>query len=240
MSLILFFNSGIIQQYLLITSGFNMCLAFSTSAQCSNNLFARVWRRIASTPLRLFSFGVIIHLLIGSAILVYADASGVPINTNILMSGFVYGVLALPVLGFLMTWLPKKYALSPVHYGRYNSVYLIFMIALIMIEYGSLFSQSWAEVGVWLLLPGWLIALQGLRHLHLWISASVEIFSGTLLILLFLNAALLVFNAFGHSVDLSMLTIMPLLSMLLFWPMIWVVTVLFVIKTAYSNRVISI
>lgn len=217
-----------------------MCLAIAANTQRSNTLFARIWRRVALTPLRLFSFGAIVHLLIGAGILIYSSITDAQINTHALLSGFAYAVLALPVFGFLMTWLPRNFSLSPVHYGRYNSVYLITMISLLMIEFGAIFSHRWVEFGMLLLIPGWLIALQGLWNLHAWMRSSVEIFSRTLLMLLFLNCTMLVFSLLGYSVDLPMLKLLALLSVLLIWPVVLIVTAFLVIKAPDSGRIISI
>jgi hypothetical protein len=217
-----------------------MCLAIAPNTQCSHNLFARVWRRVAATPLRLFSFGAIVHLLVGTTILIYSHITDTQINTNVLLSGFSYGVLALPVFGFLMTWLPRACSLSPVHYGRYNSVYLLIMISLIIIEYGSIYSHRWSDLGILLLIPGWLIAMQGLWNLHIWMSSSVKDFSRVLLMLLFLNYAILIFSILAQSIDFSMPAIMPLLSIFLIWPIVLLITVFLVIKAPYSGRKITI
>ena len=85
-----------------------MCLAIAPNTQRSNSLFARTWRQISSTPLRLFSFAAILHLLIGAGILTYSYVSGIHINTSYLLFGLAYAVIALLIFGFLMTWLPKN------------------------------------------------------------------------------------------------------------------------------------
>lgn len=216
-----------------------MCLAIGSSHQCSNDPLSKAWRRVSLTPLRLFLFGVLLHLLIGIGIQLYSSYTSIRINTNDLLFGFTYGLLALTVFGYLMTWLPIKYSLSPVHYGRYNIVYLLIMASLIMIEYGSLFGQLWVELGMWLLIPAWLIALQGLWNMHVWISSDMEIVSMTLLILLFFNGGVLVISALGMSVRLLMPDTMSLLSMLLIWPLIVLVSTFLIIKAPHSGRVIA-
>lgn len=217
-----------------------MCLAIAPGTQCSNNLFTRIWRRVARTPLRLFSFAAIVHLLAGASILVYSNRTGVNVNVNTLLTGFSHGVLALPVFGFLMTWIPGRYSLSPVHYGRYNSVYLVFMISLLFIEYGSIFSDHFSEAGVLLLISGWLIALQGLWNMHSWMNTNVFTFSRALIMLLILNGGILIISAVGQGVDLPVAEIMSLSSLLLVWPAILVITAFLVIKAPGSGRKISI
>jgi hypothetical protein len=217
-----------------------MCLAIAPNTQCSNGLFAKVWRRISLTPLRLFSFAAIFHLLAGSGILIYSDVSGVPVNKDALLSGFTYGVLALPVFGFLMTWWPKIHSLSPVHYGRYSSVYLFMMVSLIMLEAGSIFSIHLVELGMLLLIPGWMIALQGLWDLHGWIKSSAQHFSRALLMLLFLNAAILVYSVTEQYVDLPVPAIISYFLILFIWPIIFIVMAFYVIKTSSTGRIISL
>ncbi len=217
-----------------------MCLAIAPNSQCSNSLFARVWRRLSSTPLRLFSFAAIFHLLIGAGILIYSHVSGAQINTFVLLFGLAYGVLALLVFGFLMTWLPRNYALSPVHYGRYSSVYLLMMISLLMLEMGSVSSFHWVQPGMWLLVPAWLLALQGLWQLHVWMKSNAEHFTRVLFILFLLNGALLVFAVPGYSIGLPMLELAPYLSIFVVWPITLLVIGFFVIKTPVSGRIVSV
>lgn len=52
-----------------------------------------------------------------------------------------------PVLGYLLTWLPKKYSLTPIHYGQYNVIYLFVMIGLGALEVGIFFSNNWVLAG---------------------------------------------------------------------------------------------
>lgn len=217
-----------------------MCLAIAANTQCSNSLFARAWRRMSSTPLRLFSFAALFHLLIGVGILTYSHVSATQINTFVLLFGLAFGVLALLIFGFLMTWLPRNFALSPVHYGRYSSVYLLMMISLLMLEMGSVSSLHWVQPAMWLLVPAWLLALQGLWQLHVWIKSGVEHITRVLFMLFLVNAALLVFGALGYSFDLPMLEMGPYLSIFVVWPITLLVTVFFVIKTPVSGRIVSV
>ena len=150
-----------------------MCLAIASNRQCSNSLFARTWRRISSTPLRLFLFGAGFHFALSTVLAVYSDITKVSLNVNALIIAFVYGIMALTAFGYLMTWLPKKYALSPVHYGRYNIVYLMMFVALLMLETGALISNELIIAGMVLLVMAWYIAIQsmqictaGYRHSH--------------------------------------------------------------------------
>jgi len=214
-----------------------MCLAISSGSKCSNGLFSRIWRPVATTPLRLFSFATIFHLLVGGGILLYGDIGSQP-NTDVLLSGFVYGVLPLPILGFLITWIPENYALLPAHYARYNGIYLLVMISLVMLEIGAVSSGHWTVTGLLPLVAAWLLALQYLQNISNWIKPAASLFSRTLLMLFQLNCAILVLNIVGLIGDITFVKVLPYLSMLLVLPIILIVTVLFVIKTSGQGKVV--
>lgn len=217
-----------------------MCLAIAPSSQSSNGLFARSWRHIAATPLKLLSFGAIIHLLIGAGIMIHSSHTGSQININPLMTGFTYGVVPLFVFGFLLTWLPRKYSLSPVHYGRYNIVYLFSMAALILLELASMFNDHWALAGILLLIPGWIITLQSLHDMHSWIKSNVQIFSRLLLILLLLNLAILLIRILEQNTTILVFDGTLLISMSIIWPLVLVLAALLVVKAPAKNRIISV
>lgn len=164
-----------------------MCLAIAPNNQKSDGPLAKLWRRISSTPLKLFSFGAAAHLVFSAGIISYVIAEDAPLNTNALLFAFSYGILAFIIFGYLMTFFPKKYALSPIHYGRYNSSYLFMMISLLMIETGALLSSGLVTTGMILMLPAWIIALQGIRNMLGWISNESQ---KTCRIILFLLSAL--------------------------------------------------
>ena len=161
-----------------------MCLAIAPNRQCNNGLFARTWRQISSTPLRLFSFGAGLHLALIAGLVAYSVVMDAQLDVNALINAFLYGIVALVVYGCLMTWLPKKYALSPVHHGRYNSVYLLMFIALLTLETGALISDELVTAGLILLVPGWIIAFQGMQDIHSWIQSQAQTVSRVILILL--------------------------------------------------------
>jgi hypothetical protein len=161
-----------------------MCLAIAPNSQCSNGLFARTWRQISSTPLRLFSFGAGLHLALNTGLVAYSVVIDVQLNVNAIINAFLYGIVALLVYGCLMTWIPKKYALSPVHHGRYNSVYLLMFIALLTLETGALISDELVTAGIVLLIPGWIIAFQGIQNIHSWIQTQAQTVSRAILFLL--------------------------------------------------------
>ncbi len=216
-----------------------MCLAIAPNSQTSNSLFARSWRHIASTPIKLLSFGAIIHLLIVTGIMIYSSNTGTNIDINPLITAFTYGVVPLFIFGFLLTWLPRKYSLAPVHYVRYNSVYLFGMAALISLELGSIFNNHWVLTGMLLLIPGWIIALQGLSDMHSWIRSNVQIFSKLLLILLLLNLAILVIRTLQQNAGVLVFDGIAFISISLIWPLILVLSILLVIKAPAQGRTIS-
>jgi len=223
-----------------------MCLAIAPNTQRSNHLPARLWRKLAASPFRLYAFGAVLHGLIGLAILITATVTSLTVNSHALMSGFVYGVLALLVFGFLMSWIPGKYSLSPVHYGRYNSAYLFIMVSLFLLEASSVNHSSairayqLSEAGILLLIPGWLIVLQGLWDLHSWLRSNIALFSRALLLMLVVNATLLCLTGLDRMIPFPVSEIMPFISILLIWPIILAATLLLVIFAPKSGRKISL
>ena len=213
-----------------------MCLAIAPNSQRSNSLVARSWRHIASTPLKLLSFAAVVHLLIGTAIIIYGSETGTDIDLKPLLSGFTYGVVPLVVFGFLLTWLPRKHSLSPAHHGRYNSVYLFMMTALFLLEFASISGisrsgESWALAGMLLLTPGWIIALQGLWDMHGWIRSKLQIFSQLLLTLLLINLVLLIITAL-------VIDVTTLIPVLITWPLIFFFSAVLIEKAPAKSRII--
>ena len=215
-----------------------MCLAIAPNSKCSNNLFSRLWSHVAATPLKLLSFGAIVHLLIGAGLIIYSSNTGADINTNILLSGLTYGVMPLFVFGFLLTWLPRRYSQSPVHYGRYNSIYLFTMLSLLSFELAAISNAHWLLAGKLLLLPAWLIALQGLWEIHSWIKSNVQKISIVLLILLSLILTTLIFTIIEPYTTLQIQTISVLMPLLL-WPAVFILSILLIGKAPAQSRVIS-
>ena len=155
-----------------------MCLAIAPDSQRSNSLFARNWRRLSSTPLRLFTFGAVFHLLSFAGILLAGNISHMPVNSHALAFAFAYGIAAFIIFGFIMSLLPKSYAVSPVRYGRYNSIYLFMSVALLLLEAGALLGEAMIIAGLVLMIPAWLITLQGLRNMHDWLPSDSQHLSG--------------------------------------------------------------
>ena len=217
-----------------------MCLAIAPNTQASNNLFSRSWSHIAATPLKLLSFGAIIHLLIGAGILIYSSKTGADINTNIFLIGFTYAVVPLLVFGFLLTWLPRRHSLSPVHYGRYNSIYLFTMLSLVLLEFASISNEHLALSGMLLLLPAWLIALQGLWEMHSWIKSNLQKISILLLTLLSLVLATLIITILERYTGILSLHTVPVITLSLLWPAIFILSILLIIKAPAKSRIISL
>lgn len=217
-----------------------MCLAISSCAEHEKGWLASTWFRVAKTPLRLFTFGAAFHFLIFAGILFLNSSGNIQIVPSLLLSGFSFGILALPVFGYLMTWMPRAYSLSPVHYGRYNSVYIFVMVSLLLSEYGLLYNVIWMKYGLIFLIPGWLIALQGLLNMHIWIASGEKHISKSLLVLLYLNFSLLACSAPLQFFDVLITDIMLILSLLLIWPIILVVITILVKNASNKGRIVSV
>jgi len=113
----------------------------------NNSILNRLWRIVSSTQLRLFSFCAFIHSLVLGGLYIHNTATGAHINLHAYLFGFTYGILALLAYGILLTWFPKNFSLSPVHYGRYNVIYRLMMIGLGSLEVGIFFSNNWMLAG---------------------------------------------------------------------------------------------
>jgi len=217
-----------------------MCLAIAPRSKSNTGWFSKIWSRIAATPLRLFLFAAILHLLIIAVLLMYVFHNGLSLKMDSLLTGFSYGVLALPVAGFLMTLLPARYGLSPVYYPRYNFIYLVFMLALALIEIGSLFNVWLAEAGLWLLIIGWLIMLPVLWALHGWLPERVQAISRSLMVSLFINGFLLLLNVTGLIANWHMLMMLPWLTLVMIWPLAVTAVLLLMVKAPQKTRVVQV
>ena len=218
-----------------------MCLAIAPNSQCSNSLFARTWRQISSTPLRLFSFGAGLHLALSAGLVAYSFVMDVQLNVNAIINAFLYGIVALVVYGCLMTWLPKKYALSPVHHGRYNSAYLLIFIALLALETGALISDELVTAGMALLVPGWIIAFQGIQDIHSWIQSQVQAVSRVILfLLLVILTSLLLSLVVSMSDNYQYLATTLASANVISWLMIMVALKMLLSKAPEKVRVITV
>ena len=217
-----------------------MCLAIAPNQQYSNGIISRAWRIISSTPLRLFSFCALIHFLILGSLFIHNATAGADINMHAYTFGLTYGILALLAFGYLLTSLPKIYSLSPIHYGRYSAIYLFMMIGLGFLEAGIFASSKLVIAGMLLLIPGWLMTLQCLRHIHIWINSSAQQISRVLMLLLSLNFINLGLSVLGQYVSASKLTTLATSSStLLIWPLLIATALTLLLYAPAKGRVIS-
>lgn len=218
-----------------------MCLAIASNRKLSNGFISRLWRAVSSTPLRLLSFCAFFHSLVLGGLFIHNVAIGSLIDMHAYMFGLTYGILALLAFGYLLSWIPKKYSLSPVHYGRYNVIYLLMMIALGILEIGIFFSSNWILAGMLLFIPAWLVALQSLWNLHIWINADAQQPSKILMLLLSINFINLSLSLIGQFFSASMLTTLATsTSTLLLWPLLVAAAFLLLLTAPAKGRVISL
>ena len=226
-----------------------MCLAIAPNRKLSNGVTSRMWRAVSSTPLRLLSFCALIHSLVLGGLLMHNMAAGSLVNMHVYMFGLTYGILALLAFGYILNWIPRKYSLSPVHFGRYNLIYLFMMIALGILEIGiffssifsSIFSSNWILAGMLLFIPAWLVALQSLWNLHTWINSDAQQPSKILMLLLSLNFINLSLSLLGQIFSASMLTTLATSSSaLLVWPLLVVAALILILTAPAKGRVISL
>ena len=216
-----------------------MCLAVAPNKQCSNGILSRLWRSVASTPLRLLSMCALFHAVILAGLAVVQNPAAV--DASVYAFALAYGLLALLAFGALLTWLPRKYSQSPVHYARYSSIYLFMMAGMILIETGMFLGGGWMVAGMLLLVPGWLIALQSLRHVHGWMSRNTQRTSRILMLLLAINFVCLGLTVLGQMFTAATLTQIPaLVSMLVLWPGVFAVSLTLLLTAPANGRVISL
>lgn len=217
-----------------------MCLAIAPNRKLSNGLISRSWRAISSTPLRLFSFCALTHSLLLGSMLIYDVATGSLLSMHAYVFGLTYGILALLAFGYLLSRIPRNYSLSPVHFGRYSVIYLLMMIALAVLEIGIFFSSNWILAGMLLFIPPWLLALQGIWNLHIWINTNAQLLSKILMSLLMLNFINLSLSILGQILSASLLTTLVISSTLLVWPMLVAATLILLLTAPAKGRVISL
>jgi hypothetical protein len=217
-----------------------MCLAIAPNQQCSNGIIGRVLRIISSTPLRLFSFCALIHSLILGSLYIHNATTGAYINKYAFTSGLTYGILALLAFGYLLTWLPRKHSLPPIHYGRYSTIYLFMMVGLGFLEAGIFAGNKLIFAGMFLLIPGWLMTFQCLWNIHIWINSGAQQINRVLMLLLSLNLITLGLSVLGQYVSASKLaTLATLSSTVLIWPLLIATTLILLLNAPDKGRVIS-
>ena len=218
-----------------------MCLAVAPNRQCNNGFLSRVWRRISSTPLRLLSFCALVHSLILLSLFAYTTATALPIDTSAYTFALAYGIVALLAFGCLLTWLPGKYSLSPVHYARYNAIYLFMMAGLTLVAVGILLGNNWLFGGMLLFIPAWLIAVQTLWQAHTWLNTSAQSVSRVLILLLCANFLGLGLSIAGQVFDAYTLArLASSTSLLLVWPVLSLAAVILLWIAPARRRVISL
>lgn len=199
-----------------------MCLAIAPEPCSRKGPLGRTWRRLAQSPMRLYLTGGLFHLSVLLPLWIAGRlpaAEGLPLLT--------YGVIALPVLGYLVAELPRRYSLSPVHYARYTGAFGIMMLALGLLEAAAFVGGGGLTlVGLSLMPLAWWIILQGLRDLRPWIPERAQAETRWLSRGLFALFALLVISvAFDWLGDMELTVPMALVSLFLLWPSVLVLGV---------------
>ena len=115
------------------------------------------------------------------------------------------------------------------------------MSGMILIEIGLFLGSGWMVAGMLLLVPGWLIALQSLRHVHGWMSRNTQRTSRILMLLLATHFVCLGLSVFGQLFAATALLQTPaLLSMLVLWPGVFGVSLALLLTAPANGRVISL
>ena len=218
-----------------------MCLAIAPENKPKNSVLSRLWSRVASTPIRLLSLTALAHTLMLSGLFLYDRLNAAESGFYAYVFGFVYGVVALIAFGLLLSLLPKKFSQSPVHYAQYGLINIFMMAGLGIVEAGLLLGNDWTNIAMLVLIPAWLLALQSIRNLHIWLPAEVQVRSRLLILLLTLNLSFLVLALIGQIVRADLLSdIAAASSALLVWPLALVASVALVLSAPNKVRVISL
>lgn len=218
-----------------------MCLAIAPYKNSSSGIFSRLWRTVSLSPLRLLSFCALIHSVLLGGLLIDDITTAAVINIHAYMFVLSFGLLAPLAFGYLLTSLPGKYSLSPVHYGRYNTMYLFMMCGLGIFEAGLFFGNHWIFVGELLLIPAWLIGLQSMWNLHNWANSEAQQFSRPVMLLLLFHFICLCLSFLGQIYHVSTLTALAISSSIfLVWPVLFVAVLVLVLKAPAKGRIISL
>ncbi len=143
-----------------------MCLAIAPEKVKNNGFFSRLWRPVSRTPVRLLGFAAGLHSLILLALFLYLPDTS-ETSYGLLFAG-IYGVPALASFGYLLQRFPHWASRSPVHYVRYNSIYLMAMSALLLLEAGLFSGTAWLIAGSAMLTLTWLYGTHTLRLIAFW------------------------------------------------------------------------
>jgi len=146
-----------------------MCFAIAPENQVRNSRIYHHWMRVASSPLRLLSFGAAIHVLILAALRVYDLLPDTSLSTNALQFVLLYGVAGSLFLGLLLTWLPAHFNRQPVHYAVYVMIYFLMFIGMGLIDIGMYGGRGWMIAGTVCILPAWMIALRAIWWTAIWV-----------------------------------------------------------------------
>lgn len=218
-----------------------MCLAIAPDNRSNNGIIARVWRLVSSSPFRLLGVCALVHSLVLGGLLLYDITAAGDTNVAAYLFGLTYGIFSLLAFGYILTLLPQKYSLSPVHYGRYNTIYLFMMTGLGVLEAGIFFDSHWIFTGMLLLVPAWLIALQSVKHLHTWMNSAVHQLGQALRLLLSLNFITLGLSLTGQFYSAGILVILALsFSIFLVWPLLIGVSLALVYSSPAKGRAVSL
>lgn len=146
-----------------------MCLAITPGKVENNSLLTRLWQPVARTPVRLLGFAAGFHAITLLAILRFLPANDIAFS----LTGFIglYGIVTLAIFGYLLQQFPAWAERSPVHYMRYNSIYLMGQSALILLEISIYSGTNWLLAGGVLLIATWLFCIHSLKQIAFWANS---------------------------------------------------------------------
>jgi hypothetical protein len=135
-----------------------MCLAMNHDAEVPQGAVGRAWRWLSADPFRLMLSLALLHLPL--LILAGLADGGDPV----VLLGATYGVVAMPLLGYLMTAFPRWFGVSTVHHVAYFSTFLLAFTGLVAVEMHAQLT------GLLLLAAAWMLALRTLHTRIRWVG----------------------------------------------------------------------
>ena len=148
-----------------------MCIAIGPTYQTKQGVIASTWGELASSPLRLFGFGALLHSITLGSILLFADSIG----PGGLAITIILGICLLLLLGFLMERFPLWSDRSPVIYITYASSSFLITTSLFLFMVSHFFAGYWFAGGLLFIVSGWLLGIVHMLDYRPWLPQRIRI-----------------------------------------------------------------
>lgn len=147
-----------------------MCIAIGPNYQSKRGILGAAWWHVARSPLRLFSLGTMLQLLLLFTIQWHPGII-VPVPVT---AAIVLAFVGLLLFGILMESFPKWANRSPILPPFYSGSFFLITAGLLFIEASLIFHSYWMVCGMTALIFGWLAGLKVLMAYRPWIPARLR------------------------------------------------------------------